>query len=124
VNILTILLMHIVVLVALLLIPLKIHHLSKQRFRDQCNTNRHLIQDVLGYLLEPLTFQQISTTCTVQNSTYSSSRKSKLNISVDRYYNILCTDGQYRYCKLALVAWKADSSEYNNLHNLECGVCY
>jgi hypothetical protein len=115
--------MYAVVLVALLPIPPKKCYRSKQRLADQCNTHRNILQEVLRNILEPLTFQPNSTYA-VQNSMSSSGRQSNVNISLDGYYNILCADGQYRHCKSVLAAWQADSPEYNDLHNLERGVCY
>jgi hypothetical protein len=64
-----------------------------------------VLNEVLWWLLQPLTFKQ-------NPSTGSG------------YYNILCADGNFRRCKPLLAAWLADWPEYSELHHLERHVCF
>ena len=75
------------------------------RLDEQRQTNHEELNDVLRWVLQPLTF--------------------KLNPSAEcGYYNFLYADGYFRRCKPVLAAWLADCPEYSDLHHLERHVCF
>jgi len=77
---------HSVIMVALLLIPIKNCNIPQKRLDEQRQTIREVLNKVLRWLLQPLTFKQ-----------YPSARSG--------YYNVLCADGNFRRCKPVLAAW-------------------
>jgi hypothetical protein len=96
---------HSIVMVALLLILIKNRNIPPKRLDKQQQTNREVLNEVLQRVLHPLTFKQ--------------------NPSAESgYYNILCADVNFRYCKPVLAAWLADCPGYSNLHHLERHVCF
>ena len=64
-----------------------------------------MLNEVLWRVLQPLTFKQ------------NPSAKS-------RYFNVLCSDGNFRRCKCVIATWLADYPEYSDLHHLERHVCF
>ena len=71
---------HTVVMVALPPRPTKNPKIPQKRLDEQLQTNREVLNEVLRRVLQPLTF--------------------KLNPSAESgYYNVLCTDGNFRHCK-------------------------
>jgi hypothetical protein len=80
---------HSIVMVALLPIQIKNRNIPQKRLDEQRQTNREVLNEVLRWVLQPLTF--------------------KLNpIAESGYYNVLCADGNFRHCKPALAAWLPD----------------
>jgi adenosyl cobinamide kinase/adenosyl cobinamide phosphate guanylyltransferase len=71
---------HTVVMVALLPLPIKNHNSPQKRFDEQQQTNREVLNEVLQRILQPVIFKQ---------NPYAQSL----------YYNVLCADGNFRYCK-------------------------
>jgi hypothetical protein len=94
---------HSVAMVALLPIPIKNCNIHLKWLDEQRQTNRVVLIEVLQRVLQPLTFKQ-------NPSTGSG------------YYKVLCTDGNFRCCKLVLAAWQADCPEYSDLYHLEWHV--
>jgi len=97
--------MHIVVMVALLLIPMRNPNIHQKRLDEQRQTNQELLNKVLQRVPQPLTFTQ---------NPYAESG----------YYNVLCADGNLRCCKPVLAAWLADHPEYSSPHHLERHVSF
>jgi len=85
---------HIVVMVALLPIPIKNRNIPQKWLDKQRQTNQEVLNEVLRWVLQPLTFKQ--------NPNAESG-----------YYNILCTDGNFMRCKPVLAAWLEDCPEYS-----------
>jgi hypothetical protein len=75
-------------------------HIPQPRLDEQQHTNQEVLNKVLRQVLQPRTFKQ------------NPSAKSG-------YYNVLCADGNFRYCKPVLAAGLADCPEYSDLHHLE-----
>jgi len=71
--------MHSVVMVSLLLIPIKNRNIPQNQLDEQQQTNREVLNEVLRWVLQPLTFKQNPGT-------------------KSGYYNILCADGNFRRC--------------------------
>jgi hypothetical protein len=71
---------HSVVMVALLPIPIQNRNIPQKQLDEQRRTNREVQNEVLWRVLQPLTFEQ------------HPSAKS-------RYYNVLCADGNFGFCK-------------------------
>jgi len=71
---------HIVVIVALLLIPIKNRNIPQTRQDEQRQTNQEVLNKVLWLVLPPRPFKQ--------NSHAESG-----------YYNVLYADGNFRHCK-------------------------
>jgi len=97
--------MHTVVMVTLLLIPFKNRNVPQKQLDEQRKTNRDVLNEVLRWVLQPLTFEQ--------NPNAESG-----------YYNVLCAEGNFRGCKPVLAAWLADSPEYSDLHHYKRHVCF
>jgi len=96
---------HSVVMVPLLPILIKNRNISQKRLDEQRQTNREVLNEVLWRVLHPLTFKQ--------------------NPSAESgYYNVLCSDGNFRRCKPVLAAWLADCPEFGNLHRFKRHVCF
>jgi hypothetical protein len=96
---------HTVVMVALLPIPIKNHNIPKKWLDKQRQTNRKVTNEVLRWVLQPLTFKQ--------NPNVESGN-----------YNFLFADVNIRHCKPVLAAWLEDCPEYRDLHHLEWHVCF
>jgi hypothetical protein len=72
---------------------------------EQWKTNREVLNQILWWVLQPLTFEQ--------------------HPSADSgCYNVLCADGNFRLCKPVLAAWLADCPEYSNLQYFGHHVCF
>jgi hypothetical protein len=97
--------MHSVIMVALLPIPIKKGNIPEKWLHEQWQTSQEVLNEVLRRLLQPLTFKQ--------NPRAGS-----------RYYNVLCSDGNFRCCKPVLAAWLADCPMYSHLHHFERYVCF
>jgi len=97
--------MHSVVMVALRPNPIKNRNISQTRHDEQPQTNREVLNEVLWWVLQPLTFQ-------------------KYPRAESRYYNVLGPVGNLRRCKPVLAAWLADCPEHSDLHQLERDVCF
>jgi len=95
---------HMVIMVALLPIPIKTWNIPQKRLDEQRQTNREVLNEVLRWVLQPLTIKQ------------NPNAKSG-------YYNVLCADGNFMRCKPVLAASLADCHEYSDLHHLERHVC-
>jgi len=96
---------HSVVMVALLPIAIKNRNNPQMQLHEQRQTNREVLNYILRWVLQPLTFQQ--------------------HLSVESgYYNVLCADGNFSHYKPVLAAWLADCEEYSDLHHLEWYVCF
>ena len=92
-------------MITLLPITIKNRNIPQKRLDEQLQTNREVLNQVLWQVLQPLNFRQ--------------------NPSAEsRYYNILCSDGNFRRCKRVLAAWLADCPGYSDLHHLERHVCF
>ena len=92
-------------MVTLLPIPIKNCNILQKRLDEQRQTNREVLNEVLQWVLQPLTF--------------------KHNPGAESgYYNVLCPDVNFRRCKPVLAAWLADFPEYSDLHDLERHVCF
>jgi len=96
---------HCIIMVALLPILIKNRNIPQKRLDEQRHTNREVLNKVLQWVLQPLT-------CKQKPSAESG------------YYNVLCTDGNFRRCKLVSAAWLEDCPEYSDLHHLERHVCF
>jgi len=97
--------MHSIVMVALLPIPIQYRNFPQKRLDERCQTTREMLNEVLRWLLQPLT--------------------SIHNLSAGRrYYNVLCADGNFRYCKQVSAAWLAECPEYSDLHHHKRHVCF
>jgi hypothetical protein len=96
--------MHSVIMVTLIPIPVKNGNIPQKRLNEQRQTNREVLNEVLQWQLQLLTFKP--------NPSAGSG-----------YYNILWADGNFRRCKLVLAAWLADCPEYSDLHHLKWHVC-
>jgi len=92
-------------MVTLLQILIKNRNIPQKRLDEQRQTNWKVLNEVLRWVLHPLTFKQIPST-------------------KSRYCNVLCADGNFRSCKSVLAAWIADCPEYRDLHRLERHVCF
>ena len=68
-------------------------------------TNREVLNEVLGQELQPLT--------RILNPN-----------AVSGYYKVLCADGNFRHCNYVLAAWLADYPKYSDLHHLKQHVCF
>jgi len=97
--------MHSVVMVALLAIPIKNRYVPQKWLDEQRQTNRAVLTEVLPWVLQPLTIKH-------NPSTESG------------YYDVPCTDGNFRCCTLVITAWHSDCPEYSDLHHLERHVCF
>jgi len=96
---------HTIVMVGLLPIPIMNHNILQKRRDEQRQTSREVLNEVLWWVLQPLTFE--------------------LNPSAESgYYKVLCADGNFMRCKLGIAAWLADCPEYSDLHHLEQHVCF
>jgi hypothetical protein len=96
---------HSVVMVALLPIPINNRNIPQMQRDELWQTNREVLNEVLLRLLQRLTI--------------------KPNASAgSRYYNVLCADGNFWSCKLALAAWLADCQEDSDLHHPQRHVCF
>jgi len=95
---------HGVVMVALLPIPSMNYNIA-QKWQDQnWKTNRAVLNELLPRVLHLLTFKQ--------------------NPCADsRYYNVLCSDGNFRDWKLILSTLLEDCLEYTDQHHPEWHVC-
>jgi len=93
-----------VVIVALLLIAIKNRNILHKQLDERWQTNRGVLNKVLWWVLQPLIIE------------YNPSTKNK-------YYNVLCWDGNFRRCKPVLAEWLAHWPEYSDLHHLEQHVC-
>jgi hypothetical protein len=97
--------MHSVIQVAILPIPIKNRKIPQKWLDEQRQTNREVLNEVLQRVMHPLMF--------IQNPTAESG-----------YYNVLCSDGNFRNWKPILAAWLADGPEYSDPHQLERHVCF
>ena len=91
---------HSIVLVPHLLIPIKNRNIPQKRLNEQQQTNREMLNEVLWWVLQPLSFKQ-----------HPSAESS--------YFSILCADGNFRHCQPGFAAWLADCPEGSDLHHLE-----
>jgi hypothetical protein len=89
-----------IVMVALLPSLIKNHNIPQKRLDKQQHTNREVLNQVLRWVLQPLTFEQTPS-------------------AESGYYNVLCGDGNFRRCKPILAAWLADCRQYSDLHHVE-----
>jgi len=78
-----------VVMVALLRISIKNRNIPQKRLDEQQQTNPEVLNEVLWWVLQPLTFTQNPNT-------------------ESGYYNVLCADGNFRHCKPVLAALVED----------------
>jgi prepilin-type processing-associated H-X9-DG protein len=85
-------------------IPIKNGNIPQKRLHEQRQTNREVLNEVLQWQLQLLTFKP--------NPSAGSG-----------YSNILWADGNFRRCNPVLAAWLADCPEYSDLHHLEWHVC-
>jgi hypothetical protein len=95
---------HSVVMVALLRIPIANRNIPPKGLDEQRHTNREVLNDVLRWLVPPLSFKQ--------NASAGSG-----------HYNDLCADGNFRRCKPVLAAWLADCPQNGDIRHLERRVC-
>jgi hypothetical protein len=91
---------HCIISVTLLPIQTNNDNIPQQQLHEQRATNGHVLNEVFGQVLQPLTIIKNSSTEIV-------------------YYNILCADGNIKRCKPVLAAWLAHCPEYRDLHHLE-----
>jgi len=96
---------HSITMVVLLPIPIKNHNIPPKRLDEQQRANREVLNEVLWWVLQPLTIKH-------NPSTESG------------YYNVLCADGNNRHWKPVLAAWLADCPPYSHLHHVEQHVCF
>ena len=82
---------------ALLPIPIKNRNIPQKGLVEQRQTNLEVQNKVLRRVLQPVTFEQNSST-------------------ESGYYNHLCADGDFRRCQPVVAAWLADCPQYSNLH--------
>jgi hypothetical protein len=85
-------------------ILIKNRNLPQKKLDEWRNTNREVLNQVLGRVTHPLTFTQNSST-------------------ESGYYNVLCAHGNFRGCKPVFPAWFEDCRKYSDLHHLEQYVC-
>jgi len=83
---------HSVIMVALLPIPIKNHNAPQKWLDEQRQTNGEVLNEVLWWVLRPLTF------------THNPCAESG-------YYKVLSSDGNFRCWKLVLAAWHAECLE-------------
>jgi len=96
---------HSVVMIALLPIAIKNHNFPQKRLDEQRQTNQEVLNEVLRWVLQPLTYRQ--------------------NPSAESgHWNVLCADGNFRHCKPVSAAWLAVCPEYSDLHDLERHVWF
>jgi len=96
---------HSVVMVDLLPIPIKNRNIPWKRLDEQRQTNQEVLNEVLRWLLQPLTIDP--------NPSAGSG-----------HCNVLCADGNFGCCKPVLAAQLADCPEYSDIHHLEWHVCF
>jgi len=94
---------HSIVMVALLLIQIKNHNITQKRLDEQRQTNREVLNELHRRVLQPFT--------------YKPNPHAKSG-----YHNVLCADGNIRWCKPVLAVLLADCPEYSNLHHLKWHV--
>ena len=94
-----------VVMVALLPILIKHRNISQKRLDRQRQTTREVLNEVLLWQFRPQNFRQNPST-------------------ESRYYNVLCTHGNFRRCKPVFATWLADCPEYCDLQHLELHVSF
>jgi len=97
--------MYSIVIVALLPFPIKNCKIPQMWWEEQRQTNREVMNEILQRILQLLNFK------------HNPSAKSSC-------YNVLCADGNFRYCKPVLAAWLPYCPEYSDLHHLEWHVCF
>jgi hypothetical protein len=97
--------MHSIVMVALPPIQITNRNIPQKLLDKQRQTNREVLNEVLWWLLQPLTFKQ--------NPCAGSGN-----------FNVLCADGNFRRCKPVLAAWLAYCPEYSDLHDRKRHVCF
>jgi hypothetical protein len=88
---------HRVVIVTLLQISIKNFNIPQKRLDEEQVTKGEVLNKVLWRVIQPLTFEQ--------NPNAES-----------EYFNVLCTDGNFRHCYPVLAASFADYPEYSDLH--------
>jgi hypothetical protein len=96
---------HSILMVAVIPIPIKNHNIPKRWLDEQQQTTQEVLNNVLRWVLQPLTLKQHPS-------------------AESGYYNVLCADRNFRDCKLVLAAWLADCPKYRDLHHLERHVCF
>jgi len=96
---------HTIIMVALLPIPMKSCNIHQKRLKEQRQTNREVLNEVLRQVLQLLTLKQ--------NPNAESG-----------YYNVFCADGNFRRWKPVLAALFAGCPDYSNLHHLKQHVCF
>jgi len=79
-------------MVALLPISLKYCNIPEKGLDMQWQTNREVLNEILWWELQSLTFQQNPS-------------------AVSGYDNVFCADGNFRCCTPVLAAWLADCPE-------------
>jgi len=96
---------HTIVMVTLLPSSNNNWNIPPQLLNEKRQTNQGMLNEVLQRVLRPLT-------C-IQN----------VNAEIG-YYNVLGSDGNFRHCKPAVVAWLAEYPEYSNRHHLKRLACF
>jgi len=94
-----------VMMVALMQIPIKNRDIPQKRLEKQWQTIRVVLNEVLQWVLQPLTMKQNPS-------------------SESGYYSVFCTNGNFRSCKLVVAAWLADCPEYCDQHHFKRHVCF
>ena len=92
-------------MVALLPIPIDNRTMTQKLLDEQRQAHREVLNEVPQRVLHPPTYQE--------NPNAESG-----------YYNVLCADGNFGYCRPVVAAWLADYPEYCDLHDLERHVCF